>query len=198
LRVIAGSAKGRTLASPKALNVRPTTDRVKGAIFSMVASAVARQAEAAGVDALPIARVLDLYAGTGALGIEALSRGADRCDFVESSAKARSLILENLRRTGFVEQATVHSLNAQSAISTFRVAYDLILADPPYSDPTILALIAALGQSEVIGARSLVVVEHSRSIQMPASAGRLSLARSRYHGTSALALYEVAATMEAA
>jgi 16S rRNA (guanine966-N2)-methyltransferase len=142
--------------------------------------------------------VLDLYAGTGALGIEALSRGADYCDFVESNPRARSLILENLRRTGFAGKASVHGLNAQAAVSTFHVAYDLILADPPYSDPAILALITAVGHSELIGARSFVILEHARSIDLPARAGRLHLVRSRYHGTSALTLYEVSSATEGA
>src|SRR5438874_12752325 len=99
MRVIAGSAKGRPLVAPKGLEVRPTTDKVKGAIFSMVDAIAFRRADDVG--ASPFGRVLDLFAGSGALGIEALSRGAEHVDFVEASAPARAAIVENLRRTGF-------------------------------------------------------------------------------------------------
>jgi len=196
MRVIAGAAKGRTLAAPKGLAIRPTTDKVKGAVFSMLDAAAFRRADGAYSPTFPFSRVLDLYSGTGALGIEALSRGAGHCDFVESNPKARALIVENLRRTGFTSKATVHGIIAELAVSTFYVAYDLILADPPYSDPAVLALIDALGESQIVGEGSLVVVEHARSMEVPSRAGRLHLARSRYHGTSAIALYEAAPSLD--
>jgi len=143
----------------------------------------------------PPARVLDLYAGTGALGIEALSRGAAHCDFVESNARARAAIAENLNRTGLGSQATVHGLRAESAASTFRSVYDLILADPPYADSGILAFLANLGASGIIHERTLLVVEHTRSIELPTNPGRFHLLRSRYHGTTAITLYASGASV---
>src|SRR5687767_7923170 len=128
MRVIAGRAKGRALTAPKGLAVRPTTDKVKGAIFSMLDAVAFRRAEHVGREAAsPFGRVLDLYAGTGALGIEALSRGATHVDFVETSAAARAAIVENLRRTGFAPMASIHAISAEAAVSTFRASYDLIL-----------------------------------------------------------------------
>lgn len=188
MRVIAGSAKGRPLTAPRGLAVRPTTDKVKGAIFSMLDAEALRRAENEDSD-VPFHRVLDLYAGTGGLGIEALSRGAEHCDFVESNPRARSGIEENLRRTGLARQASVHRLGAEAAVSTFRTPYDLILADPPYADPTLPRLIATIGASGIIHERTLVVIEHARSVNLPADCGRLHLARSRYHGTTAISLY---------
>ena len=119
MRVISGSAKGRTLTAPRGLAVRPTTDKVKGAIFSMLDAEAFRRADEP--NEFAIRRVLDLYAGTGALGIEALSRGAEHCDFVEPSAQARAAITENLRRTGLARQAALHSLKAETAVSKSAV-----------------------------------------------------------------------------
>src|SRR3712207_3026775 len=98
MRVIAGLAKGRPLTAPRGLAVRPTTDKVKGAIFSMLeAWAFRRGEEGGGAPGFPFRRVLDLYAGSGALAIEALSRGAEHADLVEPSSPARAAIQENLR-----------------------------------------------------------------------------------------------------
>ena len=189
MRVIAGSAKGRPLVAPRGLAIRPTTDKVKGAIFSMLDAEAFRRAENGDDDDVPFRRVLDLYAGTGALGIEALSRGAEHCDFVESNARARSAIEENLRRTGLAHQASANGLRAEAAVSTFRAPYDLILADPPYADPTLPRLLTTIGASGIIHERTLVVIEHARSVELPADCGRLRLTRSRFHGTTAISIY---------
>jgi len=169
--------------------MRPTTDKVKGAIFSMLDAQAFRRAEEDGDDGFPFRRVLDLYAGTGALGIEALSRGSEHCDFVESNARARATIEENLRRTGLEQQGSVHALRAENAVSTFRAPYDLILADPPYADPALPVLLATIGASGIIHERTLLVIEHARSVELPTEPGRLHLSRSRYHSTTAITLY---------
>jgi 16S rRNA (guanine966-N2)-methyltransferase len=191
MRVISGSARGRPLIAPKGLDVRPTTDKVKGAMFSMLdAEAFRRVDRGFPGGSFPFAKVLDLYAGTGALGIEALSRGADHADFVESSSKARAALQANLTRTGLAAQAAVHQMRAELAVSTFRTTYDLILLDPPYQDPAALALLATLGQSTLVGHGTLVVLEHARSTEAPTTVGRLRLSRTRYHGDTGISLYE--------
>lgn len=187
MRVIAGSVKGRVLTAPRGLAIRPTTDKVKGAIFSMLDAEAFRRAEHE--EGEPFARVLDLYAGTGALGIEALSRGSAYCDFVESNARARAAIVENLRRTGLGPRGAVHGLRAEAAVSTFHAPYDLIVADPPYADSGLPTLLNNLGASGIIHERTLLVIEHTRSVELPANPGRLRLIRSRYHGTTAITLY---------
>src|SRR5688572_24535053 len=131
MRVIAGSARGRTLKGPPARRrgdrsggARPSSDMVRGAVFSAL--------EAMGAD---YTRVLDLYAGTGALGIEALSRGADWCDFVERDRVMAEVIRENLRLTGFDDRAKVYPVAAgRVQEGLVEGPYTLVLADPPYAD----------------------------------------------------------------
>ena len=191
MRVISGTAKGRPLIAPKGLDVRPTTDKVKSAMFSMLEAEAFRRADQGFPGGpFPFPRVLDLYAGTGALGIEALSRGAGHADFVEPNARARAVLLDNLERTRLAPQATVHQVRAQHAVSTFRTAYDLILLDPPYQDPETPALMETLGQSALVGRGTLVMLEHARSTKVPTTVGRLQLSRTRYHGDTGISLYE--------
>jgi len=190
MRVIAGSAKGRPLLAPKSKAVRPTTDKVKGAIFSMLDAVALRRAEEdGGAGGFPFARVLDLYAGSGALGIEALSRGARHVDFVELLPAARTAITENLRRTGFTDKATIHVMDAAAVASTMRASYDLILLDPPYNDPSLPALLESLGRATNVAEGALVVLEHDRSVAAPPSAEQLRLWRTRYHGGTAISLF---------
>jgi 16S rRNA (guanine966-N2)-methyltransferase len=161
---------------------------VKGAIFSMLDAEVFRRA-ATGTDDADVGRVLDLYAGTGALGIEALSRGAEHCDFVESDRRAREAIVENLRRAGLSQRGTIHPVRVEATLSTLPGPYDLIVADPPYADSKVSTLVTNLGNSGIIHPRTLVVIEHLRSVDLPARSGQLHLLRSRYHGTTAITLY---------
>lgn len=190
LRVIAGVAKGRPLLAPRGLALRPTTDKVKGAIFSMLtAEGLRRTDEGSAASDFPFPRVLDLFAGTGALGIEALSRGAEFVDFVESNARARAIIRQNLQRTGLAPKAAVHGLRVESAVSTFLRPYDLILLDPPYLDPTVSSVLAVLGRSVILAPRALVVVEHARTTELSPEAGTLHLLRRKYHGTTAISLF---------
>jgi len=170
--------------------IRPTTDKVKEAIFSMLsAEGLRRAAEDLDDEIFPYARVLDLYAGSGALGIEALSRGSEHVDFVESNARARAAIQENLRRTGFGQKASIHAIRTEVAISTFRDAYDLILLDPPYEDASVPQVLESIGHAAILEPEGIVVVEHARSRDLAARAGRLQHTRSRHYGTTAVSLY---------
>ncbi|MFQ5472075.1 MAG: RsmD family RNA methyltransferase, partial [Dehalococcoidia bacterium] len=130
MRVIAGSAKGRRLKGPperwrtgKTPITRPSSDLVRESLFSTL--------DAMGAD---FSRVLDLYAGSGALGIEALSRGGGSCDFVERQSAACRLIAENLRLTGFESQADVLCMPVEKALGKLNGPYTVVLADPPYAD----------------------------------------------------------------
>lgn len=185
MRVIAGIAKGRPLVAPRGHRLRPTTDRVKAAIFSML------EADAMKYDAsaFPYGNVLDLYAGTGALGIEALSRGSRHADFVEIHRSAHDALEKNLERTGFRPQATIYPLSAESALSILAGPYDLILADPPYSDPSIVDLLDTVGRGSLLSERGLLVLEHSRTLPLPEQTGKLRLDRLRAHGGAAIALF---------
>jgi 16S rRNA (guanine966-N2)-methyltransferase len=205
VRVIAGTARGRPLVAPGRAPTRPTADKIKGVIFSMLeAEAMRRGFEveegdeerdgrfAAGV-AWP--RVLELYAGSGALAIEALSRGASHADLVDSSRDARQTIATNLARTGLTDRASVHGLTSESAVSTFRGTYDLILLDPPYDAEGVRAVLERLAGGGLLDGSGVVVWEHSRStepperIEAPDGNGRLRLLRSRQHGAASVSLY---------
>lgn len=124
MRVVAGSARGRRLVAPRGDAVRPTTDRVREATFNALGS----------LGAVDGAEVLDLFAGTGALGIEALSRGAAHATFVEPDRAARAALTENLEATGLADRATVEPVRAEAFLG--RVGdrrFDLALCDPPYA-----------------------------------------------------------------
>jgi 16S rRNA (guanine966-N2)-methyltransferase len=178
--------------------VRPTSDKIKGVIFSMLeAEAFKRglaepgylaEAEEEG-GAFPWPRVLDLYAGSGALGIEALSRGATRVDFVEADARAREALAENLKRTGLARKARIHGMKVEAAISTFRQAYDLILLDPPYGEPALESVFRQLCESALVGASTFVVLEHSRQREVPLRCGPLDLLKTRAHGSTGISIY---------
>lgn len=178
MRVIAGRAKGRRLAGPRSRATRPTSDLVRGAMFSAL--------ESMGAD---LTRVLDLYAGSGALGIEALSRGAEWCDFVEKDGRACASIRENLSKTGFGEQAKVHCAPAEGAPSRLQGPYTLILADPPWALEVVPSMVrlAESGLAEV--GRTVVALGYSSRQEGPEHLGGLSQVKTLRHGDSAVSIY---------
>ncbi len=191
MRVIAGMARGRPLKSIESRLVRPTGDKIKGAIFSMLEAEAFKRGLVepgylSGIGdgdlAFPWRTVLDLYAGSGALGIEALSRGAGSVDFVEADPRAREAIVENLRGTGLASRARVHGMKAEAAISTFSHPYDLILMDPPYDDPAVDSVLSRLCDSRLVGASTFLVYEHARQRTVPPRCGPLGLLKTRVHG----------------
>ena len=212
MRVIAGIARGRPLRAPSRAPTRPTADKIKGAIFSMLdAEALRRGFEPVADDdehdgqfaaAVAWPRVLELYAGSGALAIEALSRGAERADLVESSADARRTIVANLEKTGLTERASVHALSSEAAVSTFRGTYDLILLDPPYDAEGVRLVLERLAGGGLLDRSGVVVWEHSRStvppeqIAAPGAEGGLQLLRTRQHGAASVTLYAAAIPRE--
>ena len=164
MRVVAGEARGRKLVAPAGTDTRPTLDRVREAMFNSLVS----------LDAVRDARVLDLYAGSGALGIEALSRGASTCVFVDLGREARRAIDTNLATTGYSDRAVVVAQDASTWLRDAigdgegaRSRFDLVLVDPPYAadDDAWIVVLDALG---VLAAGGVVVVESSRSIARPA------------------------------
>ena len=171
MRIIAGELKGRRLKTPKWEGLRPTSDKLRETLFNVVAPRVAG------------ARVLDLYAGTGAIGIEAISRGAAHVTFVDSDTRARQLIDDNLRHCGVRDRyAIIRTLQALAAGSI-----DLAVLDPPYDEPDLTAAIAAA--ELLIATNGLLVLEHARRRPAPEQVGRLRLSRDLVSGDSALAFY---------
>ena len=177
MRVIAGSAKGRRLKSPP-LGTRPTSDLLRGAIFDVL--------DSFGAD---YAAVLDLYAGSGALGIEALSRGDGRCDFVESDRAACVVIRDNVKLAGFEERAVVHPVGASRAAGSLQGPYTLVLADPPYDEEDALPVLSEIALSSLVAADTVLVLEHRSAGQPAEEMGSLSLIKTRSHGGSAFSVY---------
>lgn len=153
MRVIAGSAGGRRLDAPPGRDVRPTADRVREALFSSLA------------DRTVGARVLDLFAGSGALAVEALSRGAAHAVLVERDARAAAVARRNLARTELAERATLVRSSAERFCRTPRGGpFDLVLADPPYAQPLpgVYALLVELHDAAALDAGVTVVIERDR------------------------------------
>ncbi|MGH2772032.1 MAG: 16S rRNA (guanine(966)-N(2))-methyltransferase RsmD [Actinomycetota bacterium] len=151
MRVIAGSAKGRRLKAPPGTRVRPTSDRLKEALFSHLGAS------------LEGCRVLDLYAGTGALGIEALSRGAREAVFVERDQRAAAALVSNLEATGLSENAGVRRATVERFADDFAgEPFDFVFLDPPYELGIPAGVIETLLERGAIGALGKVVVESSR------------------------------------
>ena len=164
MRVIAGSARGRPLKAPRGTSVRPTTDRVREAMFSSLAPVV------------PGALVLDLFAGTGALGIEALSRGAQAATFVERDAATATLLEQNLRATDLHDAATVVRGEAKAFVARSHPAgYDLVLCDPPYdlAFDAVITLLRTLRDTGGLADGATVMIERDK--RDPALAGEPDL-----------------------
>ncbi len=189
MRVIGGSARGRVLKGPprprhaasghQPHDTRPTSDLIRGVIFDML--------DAMGAD---YDRVLDLYAGTGALGIEALSRGEGTADFVEQNREAVAVIRANLETTQFGDRAKVHTTSVTHARSRLEGPYTLVLADPPYYDAGALAAIDAIASAGLIAPDAVLVLEHYRRTAAPETVAPLRLLKSRRHGDTVVSIYQ--------
>lgn len=179
MRVIAGQAKGHPLRAPKGAHTRPTSDLVRGAIFSMLESL-----------AVDWSRVLDLYAGTGALGIEALSRGAGWVDFVEQDRGACAIIKENLLKTGFSAQAHVYCSSVRRAMGFLEGPYTLVVLDPPYNDPALLPMLAELGASPWVKPGTTIVIEHGKRVAPAPVLGTFRSIKTRRHGDTCISVYQ--------
>lgn len=146
MRIISGCRKGRKLLAPDGLGTRPTTDRVKESIFNLIQF---YRAEA----------VLDLFAGSGALGIESLSRGAEKVVFVDENRKAFELINENLKGAQLSDNATVIMTDALSYLGETQQTFDLIFLDPPYNKGLISPILQKLHQNSVLNPDGIIVCE---------------------------------------
>lgn len=177
MRVTGGVAGGRRLKSPPP-SVRPTSDRLREAIFDVL--------DARGFD---MSRVLELYAGSGALGIETLSRGDGRCDFVERERACCALIKENLQLTGLTERGRVYCMAVERVVERLTGPYSLVLADPPYEEPMVDTVLEHIAASPLLGLTSALVLEHSARRQPPQSFGPLTQVWARTYGDSAIAIY---------
>lgn len=161
------------------METRPTSDKVREAIFGMLGEAVDGRT------------ALDLFAGTGAMGIEALSRGATFAVFVERRAPACQIIRANLAHTRLQQEARLLCMPVERALPRLDEPFGLVLMDPPYAYPGILDILGMLGGAAVIGNDTLVVFEHSPRFAIEDRYGRLILRRQRTYGDTAVAIFGV-------
>lgn len=181
MRVIAGLAKGHKLDTLKGNTTRPTMDKTKGAIFNMIAECVCD------------AKVLDLFAGSGALGIEALSRGAIKGVFVDKSRESVEIIKKNLEHTKLEDKAIVLNCDAMEAIRKLadsKLQFDIILIDPPYNKKIAQKALIFLESNGILKDSGIIIVEHSRDDELDTNVGKLKMVKVRQYGITRVSFYE--------
>lgn len=184
MRVISGSARGRRLQAPRGMRVRPTSDRVKEALFSII---VSREGSLEGK------RVLDLCAGTGGLGIEALSRGACEALFVDNHRESVALITRNIELAGCAGKGRVLPREALAALKELEghgERFQLVFLDPPYRQGLAAQLLKALADSRILDDTALVVAEFATGEDLPETFGALRECDRRRYGDTTIAFYK--------
>ena len=176
MRVITGKAKGVVLKTPEGLLTRPTADRVKEALFSAIQFS------------LPGARVLDLFAGTGQLGIEALSRGAKAAVFVDHRREACRLVEENLRRTRL--EGRVIQADYLSYLARTKETFDLIFLDPPYGEDFLENAAKRISEIDILADGGIMVTEHSAGKALPERFPGLQRSRDYQYGKTAITIFQ--------
>ena len=175
MRVITGTARGRKLESPEGMDVRPTSEKVKEAVFSMI------QFE------LPGARFLDLFAGSGQMGIEALSREAATAVLVDASPKSVAVIRENLSRTGMSERAQLVMLDARAFLSACADRFDIAYIDPPYCNSDLTEILFSLLPK--MKENGVFLVETDGKTELPASLSEWTVDRQKRYGRTLITTY---------
>lgn len=188
MRVISGTAKGRPLKAVPGIGTRPTTDKVKEAVFSMIGPY------------FDGGSALDLFAGTGGLGIEALSRGMDRAVFIDMEKKSVDVVRENLKAAGFADRAEVYRNDAERALKALAkrgASFDLVFLDPPYRLKHADGLMAAIDELRLLNEGATVLVEHDAEYRYPESFGLFECRRLAVYGETAVAIYDYRGPAEA-
>ena len=177
MRVIAGDAKGISLVTPDGMLTRPTADRVKEALFSII------QFD------LPGTRVLDLFGGTGQLGIEALSRGAQSAVFVDQREDACKLIRENLRRTKFTERGSVVRSDYMDYLKRCKQTFDIVLLDPPYAEVFLENALKMLTEIDILQSGGIIIAECPLGKDLPWDFEGFTRSRDYKYGKTLITLY---------
>ncbi len=175
MRVITGSARGMTLKTLDGISTRPTTERVKEAIFSAIQFDIEGR------------RVLDLFAGSGQMGIEAMSRGAQTATFVDRDKGAAAVIKENLEKTGFASVCNLVQMDYSSFLAINTQLFDLVFLDPPYESDMLLKALNSLG--DFVPSGGTAVCEHPLKAQLPDEISGFTKYRSYKYGKTAVTVY---------
>lgn len=180
MRVITGKARGVQLKTPEGMLTRPTTDRVKEALFSII------QFE------LPGASVLDLFGGTGQLGIEALSRGAKRAVFVDAREESCRLIRENLKRTGLEQGASVVRSDYLAYLERCREKFEIIILDPPYAEVFLENALKRITEIDILQSDGIIVTERPLGKELPWDFESYTRSKDYKYGKTLLTIYRKA------
>jgi 16S rRNA (guanine966-N2)-methyltransferase len=180
VRVVSGTCKGRPLKAVPGNTTRPTTDKVKEALFNMIGPYFD-----GGIG-------LDLFAGSGGLGIEAISRGLEKVIFIDREPKAIHVIHENLKACKFDEQAEVYRNDADRALKALikrEINFDYIFLDPPYKKQQLVSLIEKMDAQDLVKTDGLIVCEHSFDVELPQAVGRFTQIKHEKYGIIAVTIY---------
>lgn len=183
MRVVAGERKGLRLKAASGNTTRPTTDKVKESLFNIIGPFFD-----GGV-------VLDLFAGSGGLGIEALSRGAEKAIFIEKDRKAYAILKENIQKCNYEELSEVFCNDAVRAVKALLkrdITIDYLFLDPPYAKMDYYDLVQQLVNGGKISDRAIIVCEHAKDVTLPLSYGSYTLQRKELYGSSYLSIYRIA------
>lgn len=177
MRVVSGIARGKKLKTPNGMRTRPTTDRVKEAMFSILQFH------------LPGAKILDLFGGTGQLGIEALSRGANSAVFVDLASDACKLIRENLKLTGFSDQCQVVQSDYQNYLNRCAETFNIIILDPPYAEEFLEKSLKIISEIDILQSGGIIVAEHSLEKVLSDDFDRFSMVKKYKYGNTFLSVF---------
>jgi 16S rRNA (guanine966-N2)-methyltransferase len=179
MQVTGGKARGTRLKTLPGHSIRPTTSVVRQAIFSLLENSTTNWRQ-----------VLDLYAGSGALGIEALSRRAEWVDFVDYRKSCCDLIRTNLEKIGELYRAHIYCCSVSKALAFLNNSYDIIFIDPPYSDPSTNNLLINLAKSKLLGENSTIVLCHANRFPLNSGYDGLHLVKQRRYGDTFIFIYQ--------
>ncbi len=181
MRVVSGKCKGHPLKAVPGMSTRPTTDKVKEAIFNIIGPYFD-----GGI-------ALDLFGGSGGLGIEALSRGMDKAIFVDRNGKAVQTIRQNIESCKLAEQAEIYRNDAERALKALlkrELSFDLILLDPPYKDQKIVSLMSIIDTHGLLKKTGIIMAEHAVEVELPQQIGNLTRTKYENYGITAISIYK--------
>lgn len=180
MRVVSGKWKGRQLKAVPGMNTRPTTDKVKEAVFNIIGPYFD-----GGI-------ALDLFGGSGSLGIEALSRGVEKVIFVDKDGKAIQTIKQNVESFDLDDQVEIYRNDAVRALNALKkreIKFDLILLDPPYKNHHLKELIHKISEYELLSPTGLIMAEHSNDVKLPEHMGEFIRTRQEDYGLTVISVY---------
>ncbi|AOH54174.1 16S rRNA (guanine(966)-N(2))-methyltransferase RsmD [Peribacillus muralis] len=181
MRVVSGTCKGRPLKAVPGTGTRPTTDKVKESIFNMIGPYFEG------------GLVLDLFAGSGGLGIEALSRGMDKAIFVDRDYKANQTVKTNLELCKFSDRAEVYKNDSERALKALvkrEMAFELIFLDPPYKKQKLMEIVEEIHKHRLLSDNGYIVCEHGHDVTLPESVGSFTVRRKEVYGVIAVTIYQ--------